>query len=57
LRDGLLFSYNKTTLSLCVHPQGQSRKIRICGATLLALLAFLLKAAKPLTESQHSPAL
>ena len=39
------------------HPQGQSREIRICGATLLALPAFLLKAAKPLTESQHSPAL
>ena len=30
----------KTTPSLCVHPQGQSREIRICGATLLAPLVF-----------------
>ena len=30
----------KTAPSLCVHPQGQSREIRICGATLLAPLVF-----------------
>ena len=42
-----MFSYNKTTLSLCVHPQGQSREIRICGATLLALPVFPRKLQSP----------
>ena len=44
---GFCSQYNKTTLSLCVHPQGQSREIRICGATLLALPVFPRKLQSP----------